>query len=77
MRITRVGAVVLTLLAVCSALVIFASGGAQAAGLVVGALLLLLLAGEGAGRGGMSSVRRKQEVYTRDAEAWRQRNRKD
>ncbi|MFL5894848.1 MAG: hypothetical protein ACJ76Z_07005 [Thermoleophilaceae bacterium] len=78
-RLTRLGAVVLTVLAVCAALVVFASGGAQKVGLLLGAVILLLLFGEGASRGGggIGSYRRKQEVFTREAEAWRQTHQRD
>ena len=78
MKLTRLGIGVIVLLAVCVLLVVFASGGLQAAGLVVGALTILLLAGEGATRGGIAGgYRRKQEVLMRDAESWRKSHPRD
>jgi hypothetical protein len=51
MRLTRFGAVVLVVLAVCAVTVVVASGALQALAVAVGGLVLAMIAGEGIGSG--------------------------
>jgi hypothetical protein len=74
-KLTRLGIGVIVVLVVCVLLAVFASGAPEAAGLVIAALIVLVLAGEGLTRGGAGSYRRKQEVLTREAEEWRKARR--
>jgi NADH:ubiquinone oxidoreductase subunit K len=69
---------VLALLAVCVAFVLLGSTTLQAIGFTVGAIILLLAAGEGVGGPGtISDYRRKQEIFTREAETRRLRKGRD
>jgi hypothetical protein len=66
-HITRVGAVVLVVLAASIALAVFATGTLQAVGFIVAVLGGLLIAGEGlSGWGGVLGATRKSEVALRN-----------
>jgi hypothetical protein len=72
-RLTRVGAVIITILVVCAVAVLVGGRSARLVGLVVGCLILLVLAGEGVGSGYWGDAARKREVLRREGRRARAR----
>lgn len=66
-RLTRLGAVVVSILVVCGVLVAFATEPVRVVAAAVGCVVLLLVAGEGLGGQLGSGGARKREVLRRQA----------
>jgi hypothetical protein len=73
MRVSRWGVLVLVILVSGALLAVFGSGKVAGFGIVVAALVLLGVAGQGIGGGGAGDYGRKGEVLREHAEADRQR----